>query len=128
MLNAAGFFGKARADYWEECASTAAKLDDLLSYSRGVPAKLFEGIPSYKKYLHPFGELAVFTKGAIRKTQGKLINRGDIYFFAGYAEDHAGEVFRMVKISTGRVSETRDVTFLGIMYGEIVDSDNFFAV
>ena len=48
-----------------------------------------------------------------------------MYFFAGYAEDHAGDVFRMIKISTGRVSETRDVTFLGIMYGEIFDSDNF---
>ena len=93
MLNAAGFFGKARTDYWAEFASTAAKLDDLLSYSRGVPAKYFEGIPSYEKYLHPFGELAVVTKGAIRKTQGKLINKGDMYFLAGYGEDHAGDVF-----------------------------------
>ena len=36
-----------------------------------------------------------------------------------------GAFFRIVKISTGRVSETGDFTFLGLMYREIFDSDIF---
>ena len=59
--------------------------------------------------------------------KAKLKNRGETYYFVGYADNHAGDVFRMVNLKTNRVTETRDVQFLGKMYGEVYDQDNFLA-
>ena len=59
--------------------------------------------------------------------KGKLENRGDIYFYAGYAKEHGGDVYRMINVQTEKVTETRNVTFVGKMFGEIYDLENYLA-
>ena len=59
--------------------------------------------------------------------KGKLDNRGEIYFFAGCAKEQAGYMYRMINVQTRKVTETRNVTFVGKMFGEIYDLENFLA-
>ena len=128
MLNGGGFFNQNRQLNWAECANTVNKLDDLLCYKRGIPANFFTtDVEKYKNNLHPFGELAVVTIGGKKKLKAKLENRGETYYFVGYPDNHAGDVFRIVNLKTNRVTETQDVQFLGKMYGEVYDQDNFLA-
>ena len=95
MLNAGGSFGDNPDKFWEECALTAAKLDDILAYKSGTPASFFEDgkKPGYADFLHPFGELGVLAKGGKKKPKAKLRNISDVYFFAGYTENHSEDVF-----------------------------------
>ena len=79
MLNHGGFFGEIRQKLWAECASTANKLDDILSYKRGVPGIIFDGDRKYVNNLHAFGELAVVTTGGKQKIKAKLTDRGKIF-------------------------------------------------
>ena len=127
MLNAGGFFGDNRDKFWAECASTAAKLDDILAYESGTPISFFDDgkEPGYADHLHPFGELAVVAKGGKKKIKAKLENRGDINFFAGYAENHSADVFRMFNVKTFRQTETKNFDFLGKMFEEIYDKEIF---
>ena len=69
--------------FWAECASTVAKLDDILAYNSGTPASFFEDgkEPGYADFLHRFGEHGVVAKGGKKKNKAKLENCGDIYFF-----------------------------------------------
>ena len=56
-------------------------------------------------------------KGGKKKIKAKLENQGDIYFFAGYYENHSADVFRMFKVRTLKNTETKNVDFLGKMFG-----------
>ena len=78
--------------------------------------------PKYSNHLRAFGELGVVAKGGKKKLKGKLENHGDI-FFSGYAKEHAGDVYRMINVQTRKVTETRNVTFVGKMLGKIYDLD-----
>ena len=42
-----------------------------------------------------------------------------VIFFDGYAKEHAGDVYRMRNVPTRKVTETRNVTFMVKMFGEI---------
>ena len=54
-----------------------------------------------------------------------MIDRGFIAIFVGYAENHAGDVFRMFNPSTSRVTITRDAQFLQRYAGDYKDdTDN----
>ena len=48
-------------------------------------------------------------------------------FFDGYTKEHAGDVYRMINVQTRKVTETRNVTFLGKMFGEIYDLEIFLS-
>ena len=48
-------------------------------------------------------------------------------FFAGYAKEHAGDVYRMINVQTRKVTQTRNVTFVGKMFGEIYNLEIFLA-
>ena len=99
------------------------KLDDILAYKRGTPKDFSDfDLQKVGDNLHRFGEISIATK--TKKLKGKLEDRGDTSYFVGYADHHAADVFRMVNIRTNKVSETRDVTFTGKMYGEIFDAEN----
>ena len=97
MLNTGGFFGYNQEKFWAEWASTEAKLDDILAYKSGTPESFLEDgkEQGYEDYLHPFGELGVVAKCGKKKIKAKLENRGDTYFFAGYADNHSADVFSM---------------------------------
>ena len=52
------------------------------------------------KYMRQFGDLAVVAIHEGKRMRSKLDNRGKICMFVGYAEDHAGDVYRFVNIHT----------------------------
>ena len=91
----------------------------MASSRKPVPPhnKCFEKDAKYVRSLKTFGEM-----GVIRKTGqqhvGKLTNRGKTVMFVGYAKDHADDVYRMFDLQTRKVSQTRDVHWLGQLYGD----------
>ena len=86
--------------------------------------KFYKRQPAYVNYLRRFGEVGVVTKFGSGDVKGKLADRGDIKVFVGYAENHAGDVYRMLNPSTGRISETRDIMWLNTYkWGGENDSD-----
>ena len=63
-----------------------------------------------------FGEMAVVTIHEGKKMRSKLDNRGKTCMFVGYAEDHAGDVYRFLNIHTKRIIMSRDVRWLNITW------------
>ena len=53
------------------------------------------------------------------------MNLGDICFFSGYADNHSADVFRMFNVHIMKMTETKNVDFLGKMFGEIYDKEIF---
>ena len=51
-----------------------------------------------------------------KKMRSKLDNRGKTCMFVGYAEDHAGDVFRFLNIHTKRIIMSRDVRWSNIIW------------
>ena len=68
------------------------------------------------KYMRPFGEMAVVAIHEGKKMRSKLDNRGKTCMFVGYAEDHAGDVFRFLNIHTKRIIMSTDVRWLNIIW------------
>ena len=52
----------------------------------------------YMKYMRTFGEMAVVAIHERKKMRSKLDNRGKTSMFVGYADDHAGDVYRFLNI------------------------------
>ena len=52
------------------------------------------------KYLKSFGEMAVIAISDGKKMRSKLDTRGRTGIFVGYADDHAGNVYRFINIQT----------------------------
>ena len=68
------------------------------------------------KFMRTFGEMAVVAIHEGKKMRSKLDNRGKTCMFVGYAEDHAGDVFRFLNIHTKRIIMSRDVSWLNIIW------------
>jgi hypothetical protein len=64
--------------------------------------------------MHKFGELAVVTR--TDKIQSKITNKGITAMYLGHADNHAGDVYRMLNLKTERVITTRDVRWLKTSY------------
>jgi hypothetical protein len=77
---------------------------------------LLNDSPKLFSYLRTFGEMAVTTvnSGGIR---GKLDDRGQVAMFVGYSDDHPEKTYRLVNVKTLRVIMSRDLKWLGIMWG-----------
>ena len=74
------------------------------------PYTLFYGKDAkYMKYMRTFGEMAVVAIHEGKKMRSKLDNRGRTCMFVGYAEDHAGDVYRFLNINTKGIIMSRDV-------------------
>jgi hypothetical protein len=80
----------------------------------GRPSKLVH-------HLRTFGEMAISTKKS--KIQGTLVNKGIPVMFVGYADEHAPDVYRLLKISNTRILLSRDVRWLKKMYGSWQSGD-----
>ena len=103
MMNHARFSKKARDDLWAECGATATKLENLLldSNEGKSPYELFYGkLPGNACNLRVFGEMTLITTHANKKICGKLEDCGKTCVFVGYAENHAGDVYRMFNTKT----------------------------
>ena len=81
-----------------------------------VPINRYSKDASYMKYMRTFGEMAVVAIHQGKKMRSKLDNRGKQCMFVGYAEDHAGDVYRFLNIHTKRIIMSRDVRWLNIIW------------
>ena len=102
MLNAAGYIGEKtnlQHGLWAEAVAVATKVENILvSANKPEPAynSFFGKEAPYAKHLRTFGECGVVHDG--KKIRSKLENRGEKCFFVGYAENHAGNVYRMFNL------------------------------
>jgi len=120
MMNHAHFPRTKRDALWCECAATATKLDNILcdTTTSLYPHKCFYGDePKYARNLRIFGEIGVVADHATKMIRAKLTDRGKTCMFVGYADNHAGDVYRMLDLKTNRVVISRDLTWLNKVYG-----------
>ena len=122
MMIGAGFEEERRHELWTEAASTATKLDNILSNDgKTTPYNLFYGKnPEYEKYLRTFGEIGIVAVKPGHTIKNKLGNRGITCMFLGYAKDHAGNVYRMLNLQTRKVMLSRDIIWTNKMYADKV--------
>ena len=119
MLIQAGIDSKGKGEFWCEVISTATKLDNIMVRPERAkpPHTLFYGKDAkYMKYMRTFGEMAVVVIHEGKKMRSKMDNRGKTCMFVGYAEDHAGDVYRFLNIHTNRIIMSRDVRWLNIIW------------
>jgi len=69
--------------------------------------------PLFLKSLHIFGEIGV-TNNA-QKLWSKLANHGEHCMFVGYANDHAGDTFKMLNLKTKRIWKLHDVKWIAAL-------------
>ena len=74
--------------------------------------------PKYMKFLRSFGEMAVIAISDRKKMRSKLDTRGRTGIFAGYADDHAGNVYRFINIQTKQFILSRDIQWLNSFWKE----------
>jgi len=119
MMSSAGLDDAQKYKLWKEAAATATKLDNILTKDGETsPYQKFYGEEAlYQDHLRTFGEIGIVTKNPGATIKAKLDDRGERCFFLGYAADHAGNVYRMQNIRTGKVMITRDVTWTDSMVG-----------
>ena len=119
MMNLAGFEKKRRTQLWCEAANTATLLDNILIHEeeKKCPHELFfQEKPSYGQYLRTFGEMAIVKFPG--QTTTKLDSRGIVGMFLGYCENHTQNVYRFLNMQTNSLIVSRDITWLGKLYGE----------
>lgn len=117
MMLAAGIPQTSRGRFWAEAANTATDLANIMSKGdEDSPYQKFHGIPSsYENKLRTFGKLCVVADRTPIKA--KLQNRGYIAMFLGYSKEHPADCYRLYKFTTKQVIESRDVQWLGRMFG-----------
>ena len=119
MLMQAGIDSKGKGEFWCEVISTATKLDNIMvrpDRTKPLYTLYYNKDAKYMKYMRTFGEMAVVTIHEGEKMRSKLDNRGKTCMFVGYAEDHAGDVYRLLNIHTKRIIMSRDVRWLNIIW------------
>ena len=70
------------------------------------------------KYLRSFGEMAVIAISDGKKMRSKLDTRGRTGIFVGYADDHAGNVYRFINIQMRKIILSRDIQWLNSFWKE----------
>jgi hypothetical protein len=118
MMNQAGIPINIRERLWAEAAGTATKLESILVHDADTSYKKFFGTdPPYKRHLRVFGEIAV-TSIPDRKLRPKVDDRGRECMFVGYAEGHAGNVYRFLRLRTNKIIFSRDIIWMKKLYAE----------
>ena len=74
--------------------------------------------PKYMKFLRSFGEMAVIAISDGKKMRSKLDTRGRTGIFVGYADDHAGNVYRFINIQTKKIILSRDIQWFKSFWKE----------
>ena len=102
---------KDRARFWSEGANTVTKVDNITVKDGGKQSgsvKMFGYDPKFKRHLRTFGENAVIRVPGGKKAGGKLADRGIEVMFVGYADHHAGNVYRLFNPKTNKIVLSRD--------------------
>ena len=121
MMLTADFSQLDKRKFWCEVISTAKKLDNIMVRKERTkpPYTLFyNDEPKYKKYLRSFGEMAVIAISDGKKMRSKLDTRGRTGIFVGYADDHAGSVYRFINIQMKKIILSRDIQWLNSFWKE----------
>ena len=121
MMIEAGFSQQDKRKFWCEVISTATKLDIIMVRKERTkpPYTLFYNEePKYKKYLRSFGEMAVIAISDGKKMRSKLDTRGRTGIFVGYADDHAGNIYRFINIQMKKIILSRDIPWLNSFWKE----------
>ena len=119
MMIQAGLDQQGKRKFWCEVISTATKLDNIMvrTYRTKQPHTLFFNKDAkYMKHLRSFGEMAVVAIHEGKKMRSKLDTRGKTSMFVGYADDHAGDVYRFINIQTKKVILSRDTQWLDLFW------------
>ena len=116
MMNHAGFTVAKRQQLWCVAAQTATVLDNILvqESAKKPPFPEFLGVDAkYAKHWRVFGEMCVVADTNNKVGRTKIDPRGKISFFVGYSTQHAGDLYRLLKPKTSRVTHSRDVKWIG---------------
>ena len=119
MLIQAGIESKYNGEFWCEVISTATKLDNIMVRPERTkpPHTLFYGEDAkYTRSLRTFGEMAVIAIHEGKKMRSKSDDRGKTCMFVGYGDDHTKDVYRFLNIHTRRITLSRDVRWLNIIW------------
>ena len=116
MMNHAGFTIAKRQQLWCDTAQTATMLDNILVQESAKS-------PSFT---HCFGVDAKYEMCIVADTDNKVGRtkidpRGKISLFVGYSTQHAGDVYRLLNPKTSRDVHSRDVKWIGKMWGVLQD-------
>ena len=106
MMIEAGFRQQDKRKFWCEVISTAKKLDNIMVRKQRTKhpyTLLYNKEPKYKKCLRSFGEMAVIAISDGKKMRSKLDTRGKTGIFVGFADDHAGNIYRFLNIQTKKI-------------------------
>ena len=121
MMLTTCFSQRDKRKFWCEVISTATKLDNIMVWKDRTksPYTLFyNDEPKYMKFLRSFGEMAVIAITDGKKMRSKLDTRGRTGIFVGYADDHAGNVYRFINIQTKKIILSRDIQWLNSFWKE----------
>ena len=119
MMIEAGLNQQDKRKFWCEVISTATKLDRIMVRTdRTKPpfTLFFNKDAKYMKHLRSFGEMAVVAIHEGKKMRSKLDTRWKTSMFVGYADDHAGDVYRFINIQSKKVILSRDVKWLNLFW------------
>ena len=121
MMLPAGFSQQDKRKFWCEVISTATELDYIMVRKERTkpPFTLFYNDESkYMKFLKTFGEMAVIAITDGKKMRSKFDTRQRTGIFVGYADDHAGNVYRFINNQTKKIILSRDIQWLNSFWKE----------
>ena len=121
MMITAGFSQQDKRKFWWEVISTATKLENIMVRKDRLkpPYTLFyNDEPKYMKFLRSYGEMAVIAISERKKIRSKLDTSSRTGIFVGHADDHAGNVYRFIKIQTKKIILSRDMQWLNSFWKE----------
>ena len=127
MMTQAGLSQQDKRKFWCEVICTATKLDNIMVRKERTkpPHTLFYNDGArYVKYLRTFGEMAVIAISDGKKMRSKLDTRGKTGIFVGYADDHAGNVYRFIDVQTKKIILSRDVQWLNSSWKQYKTRNN----
>ena len=75
-------------------------------------------MPSDSHNLQTFGEIAIVKDNGL-KIKRKLKDRGTKAMFVGYADNHAGNLYRFMNLKTKKIILNQDITWMNKLYGDI---------
>ena len=102
--------------FWCKAVSAATKFDNMMVRHMGgkPPYYMFKEHPKYRT--QNFGEIAVVANHERKSTRIKIEQRGKVAMFVGYADDHTGDVYRIIHLKTQHVILRRDAGWMNIMW------------
>ena len=119
ILIQAGIDSKRKGEFSCEVISTATKLDNIMvrpDITKPPYTLFYNKDAKFMKHMRTSEEMAVVAIHEGKKMRSKLDNRGKTCMFVGYAENHAGDIYRFLNIHTKRIIMSRDVRWLNLIW------------